>query len=136
MEVHMAKAAKVKQLSFGMPDRPGLLAEVSAAIAAAKVNIASICAYAMEGKASFMLVTDGNAKAKKALAKLGVETKEEDVVLVEMPNKPGQLEQVAKKVAAGNININYIYGTSAAGKSGTCVMSTSDDKKAIRLINK
>ena len=132
----MAKARKVKQLSFGMPDRPGLLAEVTAVVADAKVNIDSLCAYGMEGKAFFMLVTDGSAKAKKALAKLRLKVQEEDVCTVEMPNKAGELQKVAKKIADARININYIYGTTSTGKTATCIFSSSDDKKALRVINK
>jgi predicted amino acid-binding ACT domain protein len=66
----MAKAKKVKQLSFMMPDRAGLLSEVTTALAGAKVNIKAICAYGMQGEATFMLTADSNAKAKKALAPL------------------------------------------------------------------
>ncbi|HWR58375.1 MAG TPA: ACT domain-containing protein [Thermodesulfovibrionales bacterium] len=132
----MAKAKKVKQLSFEMPDRPGLLSEVTSAVSEAKVNITAICAYGMEGKAYFMLTTDSNAAAKKRLAKLGVTTKEEEVFAVEMANKAGELRNAAKALAGAGININYMYGTAAAGKTAVCVFSTSDDKKAIKAINK
>ena len=132
----MAKAKKVKQLSFGMPDKPGQLAAITTAIAAAKTNITSSCAYGMEGKAFFMLVTDSNAKAKKALAKLGVKAGEEDVFAVEMQNKPGELLKVAAKLADAGININYMYGTTGTGKSAVCIFSSSDDKKAIKVLNK
>ncbi|MEW6675632.1 MAG: ACT domain-containing protein [Nitrospirota bacterium] len=132
----MARAEKLKQLSFTMPNRVGLLSEVSTAIAGAKVNINAICAYVMEDKAYFMLSTDSNAKAKKALGSLGVEIKEEDVIAVEMPNRVGELQKVAKKIADAGIDINYMYGTAGAGKSSTCVFKTVDDKKALRVINK
>ncbi len=132
----MAKAKKVKQLSFGMQDKAGLLAEVTGVLAAAKVNIGSLCAYGMEGKAFFMFITDSNAKAKKALAKMNVSVKEEDVFVVEMSNKVGEMQKVAQKIADANVNINYVYGTSGAGKSGTCVFSSSDDKKALKAINR
>ncbi|MEW6215176.1 MAG: ACT domain-containing protein [Nitrospirota bacterium] len=132
----MAKAKKSKQLSFAMPNRVGLLSEVSTAIAGAKVNINAVHAYEIEDKAYFMLITDSNAKAKKALSPLGVEIKEEDVVTVEMPNKVGELQKVAKKIADAGIDINYMYGTTGAGKSSTCVFKTADDKKAIKVINK
>ncbi len=132
----MAKAKKVKQLNFGMPDKPGLLSEVTAAIAAAKVNISSICAYGMEGKAFFMIVTDSNAKAKKALSKLGLKADEEDVFAVEMPNKSGELQKIARKIADAGINIIYMYGTASAGKSSTCIFSSSDNAKAVKVINK
>lgn len=132
----MAKAKKIKQLSFGMKDKPGLLAEVTAALNGAKVNISSICAYGMEGKAYFMLLTDSNAKAKKALAGLGVKIEEGDVFAVDIPNKPGEMQKIADRIADAGININYMYGTASAGKSSICIFSTSDDKKALKVINK
>lgn len=135
-EVDMAKAKKIKQLSFGMPDRTGLLSEITNALSGAKVNISSICAYGMEGKAFFMIASDSNAKAKKALSRLGLNVMEEDVCAVEMTNKAGELQKVAKKIADAGININYLYGTTAAGKTATCVFSSADDKKALRVINK
>ncbi|MGE5751527.1 MAG: ACT domain-containing protein [Nitrospirota bacterium] len=132
----MAKAKRVKQLSFMMPDRAGLLLEVTTALADTKVNISNICAYNMQGEANFMLTADSNAKAKKALAPLGVEIKEYDVFVVEMPNKPGELQKVAKKIADAGINIIYLYGTTGSGRSVTGVFTTSDDAKAVKLINK
>ncbi len=130
----MAKAKKVKQLSFIMPNRVGLLSELSMAIAKAKVNINAICAYEMEYKAYFMMITDSNAKAKKALAPLGAWVQEEDVIAVEIPNKVGELQKVGKKIANAGIDIRYMYGTAGTGKSSICVFKTEDDKKAIRVI--
>src|SRR5512144_627848 len=132
----MTKATKVKQLQFMMSDRAGRLSEITAALAGAKVNITNICAYGMEQEATFMLTVDSNAKAKKALAPLGVHVKENDVVIVEMQNKPGELQKVAKKIGDAGINIIYMYGTSAGARSGNCIFATSDDARAIKLINK
>ncbi len=132
----MAKATKTKLLSFSMKDRPGLLAEVTESLAKAKVNITAVCAYAMDDTAHFEMTTDSNAKAKKALGGLGLKVEEQDIISVEMPNKVGELRKVAKILADAGINISYTYGTTSAGKAATCLFSTSDDKKAIRLINK
>ncbi|MFN3395995.1 MAG: ACT domain-containing protein [Thermodesulfovibrionales bacterium] len=101
----MAKAMKAKQLSFSLPNRPGLLSEVSSAIAGAKVNVTAICAYEMGQTAYFVMNVDSNAKAKKALTAIGADVKEEDVVIVEMPNRVGELEKVAKRIADAGINI-------------------------------
>jgi hypothetical protein len=132
----MAKAKKSKQLSFTMTNKVGLLSEVSRAIASAKVNITAICAYEMENEAEFMLITQSNKKVKKALSPLKVKIEEEDIITVEMPNKVGELQKVAKKISDGGIDINYMYGTAGTGKSSICVFKTSDDKKAIKVINK
>jgi hypothetical protein len=101
--VIMAKAKKIKQLFFMVPDKAGQLAEVTTALASAKVNISNICAYGMQGEATFMMTTDSHAKAKKALAPFGAEIKEYDVVEVEMTNKPGELQKVAKKLGDADI---------------------------------
>jgi len=132
----MAKAIKTKQLSFGMPDKTGLLSEVTAAIQAAKANMSSICAYAMDGRAFFMVTTESNAKAKKAISKLGAKVKEEDVVAVETPNRVGELDKVAKKLADAGIDIYYIFGTASTGKTAAVVFSSSDNKKLIKVVNK
>ena len=132
----MARAKKTKQLSFLMSDRIGLLSLVSTTVAKAKVDITAICAYGIENKAYFMMVTDSNAKAKKALTPLGIGIQEEDVIAVEIPNKIGELQKVAQKIADSGINIEYMYGTEGTGKTSVCVFKTADDAKAIRLINK
>jgi len=132
----MAKARKVKQLSFDIADRPGLLSGITDAVAHAKVNLTAICAYAMDNKAYFMMTTESNAKAKKALAELNIKPEEEDVVTVEMPNTTGSLQKVAKKIANAGINIFYLYATASTGKTSTCVFSTSDNRKAIKAINR
>jgi hypothetical protein len=131
----MAKARKVKEISFSLGDRVGLLAEVTTVLAKAKVNINAICAYGMEGNASFMLTTSSNAKAKKALAPLGVAIEEKDVVQVEMANKPGELQKVAQRIADAGIDIQYIYATTGGGKAA-CVFKSADDRTAMKVINK
>ncbi len=132
----MAKAKKTKEISFTMPDKVGLLSEVTTAVAKAKVNITAICAYAMENSAYFMLTADSTAKAKKALVPLGVAIEEKDVVEVEMPNKLGELQKVAKRMADEGIDIEYMYATAGKGKTATCVFKTADDSKTIKVINK
>jgi hypothetical protein len=132
----MAKAENTKLLSFSMKDRPGLLSEVTTALASAKVNITAICAYAWDDTAYFDMTVDGAAKARKALAGLKLGIEEEDVITMQMPNKVGQLQKAAKVIADAGINITYLYGTTSAGRTSTVLLSTSDNRKALRLINK
>jgi hypothetical protein len=132
----MAKGRKVKQLSFTLPTRAGLLSDVTDALAKARVNITAICAYEMAKNAYFMLTTDSPARARKCLTFLRIGLEEEDVVVVEVPNKVGELQKVARRISEAGINIDYMYGTAAAGRSSTCVFKTSDDKKAVKVVNK
>ena len=132
----MARAKRVKQLSFTIPNKSGLLSEITTAVAGTKANINAICAYEQDKRAYFLLITDSNAKAKKLLDKLKIKTKEEDVIVVEMPNRVGELQKVSEKIADVGINIDYMYGTTGTGRSSVCVFKTSDNKKAISVINK
>jgi hypothetical protein len=104
-----------------MPNKVGLLSEVTTAVANAKVNINAICAYALENNAFFNLITSSNTKAKKALAPLGFGIEEKDVIQVELPNKPGELQKVAKKIADAGLTL-ILYATAGGGKA-MCVLS-------------
>ncbi len=132
----MAKAVKAKLLSFSIKDRPGLLAEITTRLAGAKVNVSAICAYSMDHRAYFDMTTGSNAGAKKALAGLKVKVEEEEILAVEMPNKVGELQKVARILAGAGIDVTYMYGTTSSGKTCICLFSTSDNKKVMRLINK
>jgi hypothetical protein len=129
----MTKAMKLKQLSFTLPDRIGLLSEVAAFITAAKINIEAICAYGMSDEGRFMIITDNNAKAKKVLSQMGAEVKSEDVIAVEVPNKIGQLQQTARKISDAGIDIAYVYGSPVKNKM-TLIFKTADDKKALKAL--
>ena len=131
----MANAVKLKQLSFTLPDKIGLLSEVTAFITAAKINIEAICAYGMGDEGYFMIITDNNAKAKKVIANMGAEVKTEDVIAVEVPNKMGQLQQVTKKISDTGIDISYIYGSPVKQKM-TLIFKTTNDKKALKALAK
>lgn len=131
----MTKATKLKQLSFRLPDRIGLLSEVAAFITAAKINIEAICAYGMGNEGHFMIITDNNAKAKKVVSNMGAEVKTEDVIAVEVPNKVGQLQQTAKKISDAGIDIFFVYGSPVKQRM-TLIFRTADDKKALTALNK
>jgi hypothetical protein len=129
----MIKTIKLKQLSFTLPDRIGLLAEITAFLTAAKINIEAICAYGMGEKGHYMIITDNPNKAKKVLSQMGAEVKSEDVIAVEVPNKVGQLQQAARKISDAGIDIAYVYGSPVKQKM-TLIFKTADDKKALKAL--
>jgi hypothetical protein len=131
----MPKPMKMKQLRFVVPNRVGLLSEVTTFLANGKINIEALCAYGMGEQGMFMLVTDNNSKAKKILTQMGAEVIQEEIVAVELPNKPGQLQKVAKKISESGVDISYVYG-SPAKSIMTVVLKTADDKKIMKALKK
>lgn len=130
----MVKATKAKQISFGLPSKIGLLSEVSALITTAKINIEAICAYEMNEQGYFMLMTDNPSKTKKIVSHMGAEVSADDVITVEMPNRVGELQKIAKKISDAGIDITYIYGSPVKGKM-TLILKTANDKKALKVLN-
>lgn len=131
----MAQAIAAKQIAFSLANRMGLAAEISAALADAKISITAMCGYEMGETAEFILMVDDLARAKKILKKLGAEVKEQPVIVVEMPNKVGELRNVTRRIAEAGVNINLFWGTTGRGRTSTCIFATSDNKKAIKIIN-
>jgi hypothetical protein len=131
----MEKAIKLKQLTFIVPNRVGLLSEVTTFLANGKINIDALCAYGRGEEGVFMIVTDNNAKAKKILTQMGAEVKTEEVIAVELANKPGQLQKVAKKVSEADVDISYVYVSPSRGNM-TVVFKTADDKKIMKALKK
>lgn len=131
----MADVKLVKQLDVSTQDKPGILAELSDTIASQGVNIEAICAYGMEGKAFFYLVTSDNAKAKQAISAKGWGVKEEEVVLLGLENKPGALKEVSAKLKSKNVNLKYCYG-SACSSNCPCyfVLNADNNKQAAEAL--
>lgn len=114
----MTKCSKGKELIVTTEDKLGMLAEITSVITGQGVNISAICAYGMEGKAVFMMLTSDNQKAKTQAESKGWKAEESDVVVVELPDKVGAAKEIADKLKAKNVNLKYIYGT-------TCTCSPS-----------
>ena len=116
----MAKCTKAKELIITTEDKAGMLSEVASAIAAQKVNITAICAYAMEGKAVFTLVTTDNQKAKSVAQSKGWKAEDSEVVIVELPDKVGAVKEISQKLKEKNISLKYCYGTTCTQCAPDC----------------
>ena len=125
-------AKKVKELQFSTSNKVGVLGQVTDALKKARVNILHLWACGEGSKGMFGLVTTNNARAKKALRKIGRSFKEKEVLVVSLQNKVGALAKVAKRLAKAGINVMGVSATSA-GKRVSLLLGTRNNKKAQRL---
>ncbi|HZR96463.1 MAG TPA: ACT domain-containing protein [Gaiellaceae bacterium] len=91
-------------------NEPGALARIAAAISDAGVNLAAAtCLGSAEQVELHILVPHAEA-AKHALAisHVGV-TREREVVVVEVEDRPGVLADLTRKVAAAGIDLDLVY---------------------------
>ena len=127
--------AKAKVFTVEVDNVPGKLGEVAQALADQKVNIQAFLAWGMAGPSPVQVVVDSPARAKKAFRKLGLTAKEEDVLVVTLPDRPGALASLGRKLGEAGVNINWAYGTCATGaKKQNLLLSVSDMNRAARLV--
>jgi hypothetical protein len=130
----MPSALIAKEIVATLPAKLGLLAEVAGAIRAEGVNIKAVSAYERGGEGKFLFVTGDNAKTAAVLEKMGAKPHEKSVVLADLEDRPGALEEAATMLADAGINVEYVYGGSGLVGKARLVFSTSDDEKAAGLL--
>lgn len=97
-------------LVIEIENTPGALAEAAAAISDAGVNIAAAtCIGAAERAELYILVPHAEA-AKHALAISQVAvTREREVVVVDVEDRPGVLAELTRKIARAGVNLDLVY---------------------------
>lgn len=128
----MIRSVKMaKEIVVVSQNKVGTLGAVAAILADRGVNIIALSAQAAGGVALMNFVTDDNLRAKDLLRKKGYSFQENDVLMLEVEDKPGVLSRITKKLRAKKVNILNVYG-SAPTSYGPCalVVSTDHNQKA------
>jgi len=125
-----------KQLAIFLDNRPGTLASVADALAEAKINIYAITTSDTVDHSVIRLVVSDYRKAMHVFEEHGTLVVEDDVVMVEGSNKPGELAHIAHKLAAAKINIEYCYSaTPPDTKNGLLILRVSNPAKALKALD-
>lgn len=130
----MAKPRKVMQLVVTTEDKPGMLEEVSAVVAKEKINVEAICAYGDENEAIFYLIVKEYPKVRKALVTKGWEVKEEEVIILDLENRPGNLHKIAHQLKKAGVNLRYCYGTTGRTGPTHIVLKAVDNDQAVNAL--
>jgi hypothetical protein len=97
-------------LVIDVENSPGALAEVAAAISDAGVNIAAATCVGPGERAELHILVPHAEAVKHALAISHVAvTRERQVVVVDVQDRPGVLADLARRVAAAGVNLDLIY---------------------------
>lgn len=125
-----------KQLAIFLDNRPGMLARVADALAEAKINIYAISTSDTVDHSVIRLVVSDYRKALHVFEDHGTLVVEDDVLMLEAGNKPGELARVAHKLADAKINIEYCYSATPPDvKKGLMIVRVSNPAKALKVLN-
>lgn len=135
----MLKEARLeKEIVVTVVNKIGVLADMSKVLSDHGISVTAVAGYVDNGNARIMLITDDNLRAADALKKKRYSAVEErEVVSLILEDKPGVLRKIAEKLAAANIDINYIYGTTCPTQCpARIILSTTDNQKALVVFKK
>lgn len=103
----------VKQISIFLENKPGKMCEMTEVLAANKINMRALSLAEAEGFGIVRIIVDDVYEATTVLKDGGYINKLTSVVVVEIPDVPGGLNQILKVFAQNNINLEYMYALSA-----------------------
>ena len=97
-------------LVIDVENTPGALARVAAAISDAGVNIAAATCIAPSERAELHILVPHAEAARHLLAISHVAvTREREVVVVDVEDRPGVLADLTRKIARAGINLDLLY---------------------------
>jgi hypothetical protein len=128
---------RMKQVSVFVENRPGRLQVVLEALAKAEVNIRALSIADTADFGIVRMILSDTDKGLDAIRAEGFAASTNDVLRVEIPDRPGGLlETVTKPLAKAGINLEYVYAFAERPQEhAVVVLKVGDIDAAERLIS-
>ena len=122
------------QFCVGLENKPGMLAKLCASLRQANVNIDALFISEDKDGCWVNLIASPASEAQTVLSSEGFNYYTEDVLTLRAYNRPGELERIAKQLADADVNINYVYGSTAGNTPFILVLHVSDLARALEQL--
>jgi hypothetical protein len=122
------------EILVALANKPGALAKVAEALGSAGVNFQGV-GYASGAGGTLRVVADDPGRALAALkaAKIKVKKTREALELT-LPDKPGELGALARKLAKGRVNIEAFYVVGGDSGGLRCILASDKVEKAKTIV--
>jgi hypothetical protein len=125
----------VTQLALFLENKPGTLAAVCDALAAANINIFALTISDTVDHSVVRMVVSDTRRALTIFEEHGTLVVDNEVLMIEHDNRPGTLGAIAKKLAHAGVNIEYAYLASGPHASrGLLVLRPNDVQRAKEIL--
>lgn len=130
--------SKTIQLVVPLANKPGTMWKLCSELGNERVSIIAILIPEAEKnqKARVMVSLDDLDAARDVLKREKIRFSEEEVLDIELDNRPGAFGELAAKLARAKINILYAYATTAPFARARVIMAVSSTAKALAVLNK
>ena len=126
----MSERPVVKQLSVFIANESGRVSEVTGLLGEHDINIRGFSVSDTAEYGILRLVVDRPADARDVLRQASFTVREDDVICIDLPDRPGGLAGVLKVVAEAGVNIEYVYSL----VSTFVVINVADVDRALHLL--
>jgi hypothetical protein len=128
--------AKAKEFRVTIEDKPAALGSCCLALAAHGVNIIAFQSFVEQGESLARFVVDDPVAALTVLRNLRANFEQDDVAVVQLEHRPGELGRAASRLGEHRININYSYcGLEPGSSSPLAVFGVDQVTKAAALLD-
>lgn len=120
------------QVSVFLENRLGSIEKVTAVLSAAQIDIRSLhLNHTANGWGVLNLVVSDPEEAQRRLSAQGMASALREIVVVEMPDRPGGLDELLKSVVRAGVSFTNAYGrTIRDGESAFFVIDIQDMPEA------
>ncbi len=119
-----------KQISVFIENRKGRLGEILDVLKENGVNILSMSLADTAEYGILRIISDKPQAGKQALTAAGFSGTLTEVFIVQIPHKPGGLQEVLRVLSDEELSIEYMYGLSVGEGEASIVVKTSDLERA------
>ncbi len=99
----------MKEFKVFVADRPGELARVTEALSNHAVNIRAIASESGHVQSFLRVVTNDVKTTERALRGTGLKFESNEILVLDLIDRPGELSKVARRLARANVNVNSLY---------------------------
>ena len=124
----------MKEFNVYVEDKPGELARVTEALAARSVNVRAIASEGGKNHTFLRVVTNDVATSQKALDNAGLKYDLNEIVTVQLLDRPGELSKIARRLARAGVNVESIYILGSTNGQTELALVCKDVEKARRAI--
>ena len=127
---------QIKQISVFAQNKPGRIKRITEILSQNNINIRAITIASGDNYGVIKLLVDDPAKAYQALKNEGLSVALNEVLAVQMEDKPGGLHQILKVLAENEINIEDAYGfVIKSGKVAVLVVNIAEIEKGKKILS-
>jgi len=126
---------KLKQIVVSIENAPGRLFDVTNALGKAGINLRALNLVDTGAFGQLRLLVSNVAKARRILMEMAIPAHVNEVVAVEIEDKPGSLAQVLKPLYEANVQVIFTYALIGFSQNkAVMIFRFSDNDRAIDVM--